>query len=118
MKIANGQWRIIQAEMNGTDATPYFQQQQLEIAENDYRTLQAGNVVDAGKLSYHVDSKRLDITGTEGISRGKTIRCIHKTEGDRLTVCYNFAPEGDYPPEFMSTAENKFILITYQRQHS
>lgn len=55
----------------------------------------------------------MDITGTEGPNKGKTILAIYELEGDTLTICYDL--EGKQRPEEFATLGPQQFLATYKR---
>jgi len=67
---------------------------------------------------YKVDTSKsphpIDIEASMGPNKGKKIPAIVELKGDTMRVCYN--PEGaERPKDFVSTEENKFLLISYKR---
>lgn len=109
-----GNWIAKHATMNGADISASFAGMQLEISNATYRVSVAGKEIDAGSLTFGADNQSIDIVGTVGPNTGKLIRCIFKMNANELTICYNLAPGGERPTQFESTAENKFLLVTYE----
>src|SRR5262249_37225410 len=68
--------------------------------------------------TYKVDASKtplvIDIEPQIGPNKGKKIPAIIEIKGDTMKVAYNMAG-ADRPKDFTSTAENKFIVITYKR---
>jgi uncharacterized protein (TIGR03067 family) len=57
----------------------------------------------------------MDIIGTEGPNKGKTILAVYELSGDTLKVCY--ALEGPTrPTDFTTRGDAKRFLVTYQRE--
>ena len=77
----------------------------------------AGEKVDNGtvKLNPSVKPKALDITGTEGPNKGKTILAIYERKGDTLRVCYDLSGKRR-PVEFKTTAGTPLFLVEYKLQ--
>ncbi len=59
--------------------------------------------------------KALDITGTEGPNKGKTILCIYEHDGDTLRVCYDLSGKSR-PSEFKTKTGTPLFLVEYKRQ--
>ena len=57
----------------------------------------------------------MDIKGTDGPNKGKTIKTIYKLDGDTLTVCYELG-DGDRPTKFETKADTKQLLANYKRE--
>jgi uncharacterized protein (TIGR03067 family) len=58
--------------------------------------------------------KQLDIKGTDGPNKDKTLLCIYTLDGDTLTVCYDLSGKAR-PTEFKSTTGTQLFLATYKR---
>jgi uncharacterized protein (TIGR03067 family) len=110
-----GTWKVDSATLNGDDATAAFKEAVLTIGEEKYSVAFAGTT-DAGKLTLDPAKKpkQMTIKGTEGPNKDKTIPAIYEVDGDTLKVCYTLEGK-EVPKEFKSTAENKTLLVTYQR---
>ena len=67
------------------------------------------------KLMPSAKPKALDITGTEGPNKGKTILAIYERKGDTLRICYELSGKGR-PTEFKTEAGTQLFLVEYQRQ--
>jgi uncharacterized protein (TIGR03067 family) len=55
----------------------------------------------------------MDITGTAGPNKGKTIPAIYEVTADTLKVCY--ALEGPRPDAFRTGPGDKRLLVSYKR---
>jgi uncharacterized protein (TIGR03067 family) len=66
------------------------------------------------KLDPGKSPKAMDITFTEGESKGKVSLGIYKIEDDRLTIC-RAAPGTDRPSEFASKPGSGHTLMVYER---
>jgi uncharacterized protein (TIGR03067 family) len=117
LKAMTGKWKVEKAEMSGMDATPFVKDFTLEIAEGGKYTVFVGNQKDAGTL--HVDPAKkpaeMDIKGTDGPNKGKTIRSIYKLDGNTLIICYELG-DGARPTKFETKADSKLLLATYKRE--
>ena len=66
------------------------------------------------KLDPSAKPKAMDITGTEGPNKGKTILAIYELKDDTLRICYDLTGKGR-PAEFMSKKDAPRFLVVYQR---
>jgi uncharacterized protein (TIGR03067 family) len=76
-----------------------------------------GKNVDRGtvKLNPKASPKELDITGTAGPNKGKTILAIYERDGDTLRACYDLSGKGR-PTEFKTRKGTQLFLVTYKRE--
>lgn len=115
-KKLEGDWTPVGMELGGTKwNAEQFKGSKLTITEGKYSLLFGGQ---ADKGDVKIDSakkpKAMDITGTEGPNKGKTIPAIYDFEDGVLKICY--ALKGtDRPGEFKTTKENEFFLAVYKR---
>jgi len=56
----------------------------------------------------------MDITGTVGPNKGKTIPSIIEMKDDKMKICYGLA--GQRPKEFKTTGQSGLYLVVYKRQ--
>ncbi len=68
------------------------------------------------KLDSSARPKALDITGTEGPNKGKTILAIYELDGDTFRVCYDLSGKSR-PTEFKTKAETQLFLVSYKRDN-
>jgi uncharacterized protein (TIGR03067 family) len=67
------------------------------------------------KLDAAKDVKEMTIEPKEGPNKDKPAKAIYKFDEEKLVVCYDL--EGaQFPEEFKTTAENKALMITYERK--
>ncbi|MBS1788534.1 MAG: TIGR03067 domain-containing protein [Acidobacteria bacterium] len=87
----------------------------LEIRDDKY-TVTVGKALDQGiiKLNPTAKPKELDITGTDGPNKGRTILGIYEREGDTLRICYDLSGKGR-PTEFKSKEGSQLFLVTYKQ---
>ena len=87
------------------------------VIEGDRYTVTSGETVDKGTLKFDAKPtpKTMDISGTEGPNKGKTILAIYELDGDKLTICYSLEP-GARPAEFKSAGDSKRVLAKYERK--
>jgi uncharacterized protein (TIGR03067 family) len=109
-----GQWRATSVrglEISDDDAKSIT----LTIEGEKYSVMVGEKGPDKGtlKLDKKDKLKTIDIVGTEGPNKGKTILAIYEHEGDNLRICY--AIEDDTRPTEFKGVSGKSILITYKR---
>jgi len=118
-KSLEGTWSLSSAVMAGK---PFPEQliKTMSLTMRDGRyTVMVGQVKDEGtaKLDSSKTPKTMEITGTDGPNKGKTLLAIYKIDGDSLTICYDLSGKA-YPTEFKSKAETKLFLVEYKRDKS
>jgi len=112
-----GTWLLSAAELGGNkfpdDARKSIK---LVLKEGKY-TVTAGKNTDQGtcKVDPKAKPKALDITGTEGPNKGKTILAIYELDGDTLRVCYDLSGKSR-PTEFKTKEGTQLFLATYKRE--
>jgi uncharacterized protein (TIGR03067 family) len=87
----------------------------LTIDSNAYSLLAQG-ALEQGTIAVDraADPRRIELTGTEGPNRGRTLRAIYEIAGDWMRVCY--ALGGPLPPARFDAAEGEqAFLVTYRR---
>jgi uncharacterized protein (TIGR03067 family) len=112
-----GTWLPSAAEIGGKTFPDEIRKTiKLVVKDNRY-TVTVGKAVDQGtvKLNPSAKPKELDITGTDGPNKGKTIRAIYEREGDTLRVCYDLSGKSR-PTEFKTREGTQLFLVTYQRE--
>jgi uncharacterized protein (TIGR03067 family) len=112
-----GTWVPLVAELGKQkfpDAT--LKAMKLVLTEESY-VLNIGDQVDKGTVKLDADKtpKAMDITGTEGPNKGRTILAIYELKGDSLRVCYDLGGKAR-PKEFTTMADQTpLFLVTYKR---
>ncbi len=88
----------------------------LVVMDGKY-AVTVGENVDQGtvKLNPAAEPKELDITGTEGPNKGRTIQAIYERDGDTLRVCYDLSGT-NRPKEFSTQPGTQLFLVTYKRE--
>jgi uncharacterized protein (TIGR03067 family) len=88
----------------------------LVIEGNKY-TVTFADSVDKGttKVDATAKPKTMDIMGTEGANKGKTMLAIYEDNGDTMRVCYDLTGKMR-PTEFKTTADKPFFLVTWKRE--
>jgi uncharacterized protein (TIGR03067 family) len=112
-----GTWLPSTAELGGQKFPDEVRKTIKLVVQGDRYTVTVGKVVDQGTIRLHpaAKPKAMDITGTDGPNKGKTIRAIFERDGDTLRVCYDLSGEGR-PTAFKTQEGTQLFLVTYQRQ--
>lgn len=115
----NGTWRPVVAEL-GDQKFPddTLKVMKLELKEDKY-FVTVGEAIDEGtcKVDVSLPLKTLEIVGTKGPNKGKTILAIYELTGDELRVCYDLTGIS-HPTEFKTNGNPTRFLVTYRRDSS
>lgn len=111
-----GTWLPLSAELGGKPFPDEVRKSIKLVVNGDNYTVTVGKEVDQGtvKLNPQAKPKEIDMIGTEGPNKGKTIFAIYEQDGDRLTVCYDLSGK-NRPGEFKTTEGAPLFLVTYKR---
>jgi uncharacterized protein (TIGR03067 family) len=112
-----GQWQVVSAVHAGEPAPELVtDHMEVEIARGMYCVRFQGKVADRGHLSIRAEEERLilELKGTEGPNRGRTIPAIVQHKGDRLRICYGL--DGSLPTDFTSVPGSPRYLVFYRRK--
>jgi uncharacterized protein (TIGR03067 family) len=112
-----GVWLPSTAELGGKLFPDEVRKTIKLMIKDDRYTVTVGKQVDQGsvKLNPAAKPKELDITGTNGPNKGKTILAIYERDGDVLRVCYDLSGKGR-PTEFKTKEGTQLFLVTYKRE--
>ncbi len=112
-----GTWLPLTAELGGKTFPDEVRKTIKLTVEDDKYTVTVGQAVDQGtvKLNPAAKPKELDITGTEGTNKGRTILAIYELEGNTLRICYALSGAGR-PTEFKTREGSQLFLVTYKRE--
>jgi uncharacterized protein (TIGR03067 family) len=112
-----GTWLPSSAELAGQPFPEEVRKTIKLVVKDDRYTVTVGKEVDQGtvKLSPSAKPKAMDITGTEGPNKGKTILAIYERNGNTLRVCYDLSGK-KRPTEFKTEAGTQLFLVEYKRQ--
>jgi uncharacterized protein (TIGR03067 family) len=112
-----GTWLPATAEFGGKMFPDEVRKTIKLVVKDDKYTVTTGKVVDQGtiKLNPAAKPKALDITGTDGPNKGKTILAIYERDGDTLRICYDLSGKGR-PSEFKSKEGTQLFLVSYKRE--
>ncbi len=116
-KSLDGTWLPTSAEMAGAKLSDEVVKSIKLILKGDKYTVHAGKSVDEGTVKSDKSKKpyTMDIVGTEGPNKGKTILAICELDGDTLKICYDLGGK-DRPKEFMTKEGTQLFLVTYKRE--
>ena len=116
-KILDGTWLPVEAELGGQKfPDEILKTLKLTMSDGKY-TVNVGERVDKGtiQLDPTAKPKAIDIIGTEGPNKGKTILAIYELTGDTLRICYDLAGQ-KRPTEFKTVKDTQQFLVTYKRE--
>ena len=113
----DGVWLPSSAELGGEKFPDAVRKTIKLVIKKGHYTVTVGNAVDKGtvKVNRTAKPKKLDIIGTEGPNKGKTILAIYERKGDTLRVCYDLTGKSR-PKKFKTREGTQLFLVTYKRQ--
>lgn len=115
-RALEGVWSPVDFRFAGKAGVPEtIKNFKLAITATGY-SLNTGKEIDKGTLAIDTSKKpaTMDIVGTEGPNKGKTILAIWKLDGGKLTICYALKDK-ERPTAFESTPENGWLLASYEK---
>ncbi len=112
-----GTWLPSSAELAGQPFPDEVRKTIKLVIKDDKYTVTVGEAVDRGtvKRMPSATPRAMDITGTEGPNKGKTILAIYERKGDTLRVCYDLSGK-KRPTAFKTEAGTQLFLVEYKRQ--
>jgi uncharacterized protein (TIGR03067 family) len=112
-----GTWLPSAAELAGKLFPDEVRKTMKLVVKDDKYTVTVGKAVDKGtlKLNPKAKPKEMDIIGTDGPNKGKTILAIYERDGDTLRICYDLSGKGR-PKELKTKEGTQLFLVTYKRQ--
>ncbi|MFT3880498.1 MAG: TIGR03067 domain-containing protein [Gemmatales bacterium] len=110
---------LASAEMAGKPFPEQLVKTMSLTMKDGHYTVMVGQGKDEGtvKLDSSKTPKTMDITGTDGPNKGKTMLAIYKLDGDSLSICYDLSGKA-YPTEFKTKPDTKLFLVEYKRDKS
>jgi uncharacterized protein (TIGR03067 family) len=116
-KLINGAWVPSVAELGGKEFPDEVRNSMKLVMDEGKYTVTVGKNPDRGtvKLDPLKKPKEMDITGTEGPNKGKTIPAIYELTDDTLRICYDLSGKAR-PTEFKTAKDTKLFLVTYKRE--
>jgi uncharacterized protein (TIGR03067 family) len=114
-----GTWLPSAAELGGKPFPDEVRKTIKLVIKGEKYTVTVGDKVDQGtvKLNPSAKPKKMDITGTDGPNKDKTMLAIYEVNGDTLRVCYDLSGKS-YPTEFKTKEGSQLFLVTYKREKS
>jgi uncharacterized protein (TIGR03067 family) len=116
-KAINGTWLPSAAELGGEKFPDEVRKTMKLVMDDGKYTVTVGTNPDKGtvKLDPSKKPKEMDIAGTEGPNKGKTIPAIYELTDDTLRICYDLSGKAR-PSEFKTAKDTKLFLVTYKRE--
>ncbi|HTK74118.1 MAG TPA: TIGR03067 domain-containing protein [Gemmataceae bacterium] len=117
LKKLEGTWLPTTVQQNGRNwPDEQVKGLKLVIADGKYTVTVSGND-DKGTLKVDPNAKpaTMDIVGTDGPNKGRTIPAIYDLSADTLKICYGLGVE-TRPTQFESKPGTRLLLITYKRE--
>jgi uncharacterized protein (TIGR03067 family) len=110
-----GTWLASAAELGGQKYPDEIVKTIQLVVKGDTYLVTVGAGPDRGTLKVDVSAKpkAMDITGTEGPNKGKTIPAIYETNGNTLRICYDLSGK-NRPLGFKTETGTQLFLVTYQ----
>ncbi|HZW30429.1 MAG TPA: TIGR03067 domain-containing protein [Isosphaeraceae bacterium] len=112
-----GTWQPSAAELAGKKFPDEVRTTiRLEV-KGDQDPVTAGTKPDRGtcKRNPSANPKALEITGTQGPNKGKTILAIDERNGDTLRICYDLSGKSR-PAEFKTSTGTQLFLVESKLQ--
>ena len=111
----DGTWIAKTAELGGKKFPEAVTKSITLMLKDDQYTVTVGKNPDRGtcKRNPAAKPKTLDITGTEGPNKGRTILAIYERKDDTLKVCYDLTGK-KYPEGFKTADGTQLFLVEYQ----
>ena len=117
IKKFQGVWSIESSETGGVRIPADDLKEFRVIFEGEKHTLKLGDQVfqvGTQKIDPSKSPKTIDVTMTEGPSKGSVLLGIYEIDGDTMKVCFD--PEGKKrPTEFKSPAGSKNFVNVHKR---
>jgi len=112
-----GTWLPQSAELGGQAFPDEVRKSIKLMVKDDKYTVTVGKELDEGtvKLNAGAKPKEMDIAGTAGPNKGRTILAIFERDGDTLKVCYDLTGAAR-PAEFKTKEGSVLFLVTYKRE--
>ena len=116
-KSMDGTWLPSAAELGGEKFPDEVRKTMKLVMDGGKYTVTVGKNPDRGtvKVDPSKKPKEMDITGTEGPNKGKTILAIYEKTDDTLRICYDLSGKAR-PTEFKTTKGTQLFLVTYNRE--
>lgn len=115
LKAIEGTWKPSGGTIGGQELPKTMLDKMVLVIKDGTYDYDEGAGHDYGTLK-QVGAKAplgLDIVGTKGPNKGRTILAIYKLEGQTLVICYGL--DGHRPKSFAQNAKEKTMLMKYHR---
>jgi uncharacterized protein (TIGR03067 family) len=111
----DGHWQMVEGIMGG-QAFPADLIKDITLTINGNKYVSKAEGPDEGTIKYipNTSPKAMEIKGTEGPNKDKTLPAIYELKGDKLIICYDLSGKAR-PKEFKSTAGTQLFLATYKK---
>ena len=111
-----GTWIPVEAILEGKKLPDEGLEGMVLTIDRDAYSLHAQGSIEKGTVA--IDSAAyplgMDLTGTDGPNRGRTLRAIYEIAGDWMRICY--AIDGPArPARFEASEGERAFLVTYRR---
>ena len=116
-KAMDGTWKPLAAELAGAPwPKEILDTIKLTVKEGKY-IVKIGEQSDEGTVTVNASKSpcTMDITGTEGPNKGKTMLVIYELKDDQLRVCYDLSGKSR-PTEFATKPKTQLFLVTYRKE--
>jgi uncharacterized protein (TIGR03067 family) len=116
-KAMEGTWLPLTADLGDKKFPEEVLKTMKLVMAGDKYTVTVGAQTDQGtvKLDPTQKPKSMDIKGTEGPNKDKSIPAIYELTGDTLRICYGLGGQ-NRPTEFNTKGNALWFLVTYRRE--
>jgi uncharacterized protein (TIGR03067 family) len=117
-KAVEGTWQMVEGIIGGA-AFPAEMLKEITLTLSPGKYVSKAENKDEGTVKYipNTSPKAMEITGTDGPNKGKTLPAIYELKGDTLIVCYDLSGKAR-PTEFKSKPGTQLFLATYKKAKS
>jgi RNA polymerase sigma factor (sigma-70 family) len=114
-QMIQGSWGAIYAELGGKELPAERLATMKLTVTGDRYTVKVGEQIDQGTIKLRPDQKpkAMDLVGTKGPNKGKTIRAIYEPAKGYLRIGYDLSGKAR-PAKFGTRTDTQLILIDYQ----
>jgi uncharacterized protein (TIGR03067 family) len=112
----DGTWKPVTAELAGKPfPDEVLKTMKLVVTDGKY-TVTVGEQTDEGtvKLDPAKKPREMDVAGTKGPNKDKTILAVYELTDTTLRVCYDLSGKAR-PKEFKTKADTQLFLVAYTR---
>lgn len=115
-KKFQGTWEITEMEVRGEKSA--IANASFSVKGKKYEQWEGDNLVEAGTqdLDPSKDPKHMDVTVTEGETKGKKQLAIYKIEDDVITMCFADHGSKERPTKFSTSEGGGFIMIKMKKK--